>query len=50
VSLFLTCGIRYWLKNLGFELKPRFSKSRKFEIFKYFDKVLKNGEKLENRD
>jgi hypothetical protein len=31
---FLTCGIRAWFNNLGSELNPRSSKSRKSKIFK----------------
>jgi hypothetical protein len=34
VFYFLTCAIKGWFNNIGSDLKDRFSKSCKLEIFK----------------
>jgi hypothetical protein len=44
---FLTFGIRDWIDNLEYELKPRSIKSHKSKIFKFVPKRMETSSRIE---
>jgi hypothetical protein len=44
---FLTCGIRAWIDNIGFELNPRSSKNSKSKMFEVVLKRMAISSRIE---